>query len=142
MMCQRIGRPPISTIGLGLMSVSSAIREPIPPASMATFIVATPDAKLLRRSEHSPSCASPADKYPSASDNSVGRYSATRTPFVPAFEFDVLARVAAVAASSALQDPPDFRPETARLFDRAEPAPASIPAVRQQSAYLWPAILK
>ena len=38
MMCQRIGRPPISTIGLGLVSVSSISREPRPPARMTTFI--------------------------------------------------------------------------------------------------------
>src|SRR6267143_2999847 len=31
MMCQRIGRPPISTIGLGRTSVSSARRVPNPP---------------------------------------------------------------------------------------------------------------
>src|SRR6476660_9392638 len=33
-MCQRMGRPPISTIGLGRASVSSASRVPRPPASM------------------------------------------------------------------------------------------------------------
>jgi len=38
MMCQRIGLPPISTIGFGRCSVSSASRVPIPPASIATFI--------------------------------------------------------------------------------------------------------
>src|SRR5262245_29577829 len=37
-MCHMIGRPPISTIGLGLTSVSSASRVPDPPAKMATFI--------------------------------------------------------------------------------------------------------
>src|SRR5262249_48027306 len=37
MMCQRIGRLPISTIGLGLISVSSASRVPKPPASITTF---------------------------------------------------------------------------------------------------------
>src|SRR5271155_5330524 len=36
-MCHRIGRPPISTIGLGLSSVSSARRVPNPPASIAIF---------------------------------------------------------------------------------------------------------
>src|SRR6266478_5631335 len=45
-MCQRIGLPPISTIGFGRTSVSSASRVPIPPASIATFI---PPANL-----HSP----------------------------------------------------------------------------------------
>src|SRR6476661_5092097 len=37
MMCQSIGRPPISTIGLGFVSVSSARRVPSPPARMTTF---------------------------------------------------------------------------------------------------------
>ncbi len=32
MMCQRIGRPPISTMGLGVTSVSAASRVPAPPA--------------------------------------------------------------------------------------------------------------
>src|SRR5271168_230137 len=36
-MCHRIGRPPISTMGLGLSSVSSARRVPNPPASIAIF---------------------------------------------------------------------------------------------------------
>src|SRR5262245_52432133 len=39
MMCQRIGRPPTSTMGFGRTSVSSANRVPIPPAKMTTFIV-------------------------------------------------------------------------------------------------------
>src|SRR5271170_2367529 len=38
MMCHRIGRPPISTIGLGLTSVSSTSRVPSPPAKITTFI--------------------------------------------------------------------------------------------------------
>src|SRR5919109_1080024 len=38
MMCHKIGRPPISTIGLGRTSVSSARRVPSPPARMPTFI--------------------------------------------------------------------------------------------------------
>src|SRR5688572_5853000 len=37
MMWRRIGIPPISTIGLGRMTVSSARRDPLPPARMATF---------------------------------------------------------------------------------------------------------
>src|SRR3984893_16879449 len=37
MMCQRIGWPPISTIGFGLTSVSSERRVPRPPARMTTF---------------------------------------------------------------------------------------------------------
>src|SRR5262245_14984179 len=37
-MCQRIGRPPISTIGLGLISVSSLSRVPSPPARMTHFM--------------------------------------------------------------------------------------------------------
>src|SRR6478736_1106789 len=39
MMCQMIGRPPISTIGLGRTCVSSAIRVPLPPARMTTLIL-------------------------------------------------------------------------------------------------------
>src|SRR6185437_8484295 len=39
MMCQRIGRPPISTIGLGRNSVSSRSRVPFPPQRMTAFIV-------------------------------------------------------------------------------------------------------
>src|SRR4051812_46603722 len=38
MMCQRIGLSPISTSGLGLATVSSASREPMPPARMTAFI--------------------------------------------------------------------------------------------------------
>src|SRR5258708_5590015 len=45
MMCQRIGSPPISTIGLGLTSVSSDNRLPVPPARIATCMGAT--ASLL-----------------------------------------------------------------------------------------------
>src|ERR1700690_1165804 len=36
-MCQRIGRPPISTMGLGRYSVSSRTRGPSPPHSITTF---------------------------------------------------------------------------------------------------------
>lgn len=38
MICQIIGLPPISTMGFGLISVSSLIRVPNPPAKMTTFI--------------------------------------------------------------------------------------------------------
>src|SRR5215213_9781712 len=38
MMCQRIGDPPISTIGFGLIWVSSASLVPCPPARIATFM--------------------------------------------------------------------------------------------------------
>src|ERR1035437_2493105 len=37
MMCHRIGRSPISTMGLGLEAVSSDSRVPRPPARMTTF---------------------------------------------------------------------------------------------------------
>ena len=37
MMCQRIGLPPISTIGFGRTAVSSLSREPNPPARMTAF---------------------------------------------------------------------------------------------------------
>jgi hypothetical protein len=39
MMCQRIGLPPISTIGLGRVTVSSLSREPMPPARITAFTV-------------------------------------------------------------------------------------------------------
>ena len=39
MMCQRIGRPPISTMGFGRNSVSSLKRVPMPPARMTAFIL-------------------------------------------------------------------------------------------------------
>ena len=38
MMCQRIGLPPISTIGFGRTVVSSLSRVPMPPARMTVFI--------------------------------------------------------------------------------------------------------
>src|SRR4051812_6788850 len=38
MMCQRSGRPPTSTIGFGLNSVSSRRRVPKPPHRITTFI--------------------------------------------------------------------------------------------------------
>src|SRR5438105_8099699 len=38
MMCQRMGRPPTSTIGLGRNSVSSRNRVPSPPQSNTTFM--------------------------------------------------------------------------------------------------------
>ena len=41
MMCQRIGIPPISTIGFGRTLVSSLSRVPIPPARMTVFIEAS-----------------------------------------------------------------------------------------------------
>src|SRR6266478_732618 len=39
MMCQRTGRPPISSMGFGTTAVSSARRVPRPPARMTTFTV-------------------------------------------------------------------------------------------------------
>src|SRR3954454_16413550 len=38
MMCQRTGRPPTSTIGLGRVSVCSRRRVPMPPQRIRTFI--------------------------------------------------------------------------------------------------------
>src|SRR5437763_15235099 len=49
MMCQRIGRPPISTIGFGLATVSSLIREPRPPAKITAFMPALRDGFAIRR---------------------------------------------------------------------------------------------
>lgn len=37
MMCQRIGLPPISIIGLGRETLSSEIRVPKPPAKITAF---------------------------------------------------------------------------------------------------------
>jgi hypothetical protein len=37
--CHRIGRPAISTIGLGLSAVSSEILVPKPPARIIAFIL-------------------------------------------------------------------------------------------------------
>src|SRR5437763_1639387 len=42
MMCQRMGRPPISTMGFGRTSVSSRRRVPWPPQRMTTFMLAAP----------------------------------------------------------------------------------------------------
>ncbi len=42
MMCQRIGRVPISTMGLGRVFDSSAMRVPLPPAKMTHFTSAPP----------------------------------------------------------------------------------------------------
>jgi hypothetical protein len=38
MMCHRIGRFPIGTIGFGMLRVVSLIRNPWPPQKMTTFI--------------------------------------------------------------------------------------------------------
>jgi len=43
MMWQMIGSPPISTIGFGLMTVSSARRVPNPPARITAFMDKTPE---------------------------------------------------------------------------------------------------
>src|SRR3990172_8321559 len=51
MMCQRIGSGPISTIGFGRISVSSASRVPIPPARMPTF---TTPSQASHRPQHCP----------------------------------------------------------------------------------------
>ena len=49
-MCQRIGLPPISTIGLGRTAVSSLSRVPRPPARITAFMWASvsrkPDPRL------------------------------------------------------------------------------------------------
>src|SRR5262245_8195741 len=49
MMCQRMGRLPISTIGFGLSTVSSERRLPTPPARIATFM-AVPQPERSSRS--------------------------------------------------------------------------------------------
>src|SRR4051812_34816487 len=47
-MCHRIGRPPISTMGLGRTAVSSESRVPIPPASITAFIPTRPRLFVAR----------------------------------------------------------------------------------------------
>lgn len=42
MICQRIGFPPISTMGFGRTVVSSLSRDPYPPASMTAFNLMAP----------------------------------------------------------------------------------------------------
>src|SRR5476651_461175 len=49
MMCQRIGMPPISTIGLGRASVSSERRVPRPPARSTAFILLSVLAPAIDR---------------------------------------------------------------------------------------------
>src|ERR1700690_1697646 len=58
--CQSIGLPPISPIGLGLTVVSSDNRVPSPPARMATFIFTAPIFCHFRGKE-----ATRQDAYPS-----------------------------------------------------------------------------
>src|SRR4051794_7506515 len=52
MMCQRIGRPPISTSGFGIMAVSSLIRVPNPPARITTFMKSLPHRRTSRPPIH------------------------------------------------------------------------------------------
>src|SRR4051812_3288646 len=52
MMCQRIGRSPIGSIGFGRNSVSSRSRVPLPPQRITTFI-----ARLRARWYYAPSRA-------------------------------------------------------------------------------------
>ena len=51
MMCQRIGRLPMGTIGLGRTSVSSFRRVPMPPQSTKTGVCALFDTPMLRLSD-------------------------------------------------------------------------------------------
>lgn len=46
-----MGLPPISTIGLGLISVSSLILVPNPPAKMTTFIYSIGGGKSIAKRE-------------------------------------------------------------------------------------------
>src|SRR6266481_4541217 len=52
MICHRMGRPPISTIGFGLAIVSSDRREPNPPARMTAFMVVLSSQKPDVQSTH------------------------------------------------------------------------------------------
>src|SRR5271165_1582352 len=70
MMCQSIGLPPISIIGLGRTAVSSLSREPNPPARITTFT----RSRLLNRlgGAHASGArgAEPRRAWPSAADRS------------------------------------------------------------------------
>src|SRR5258708_2200179 len=74
MMCQRIGLPPISTIGFGRTEVSSESREPRPPARITAFT-----SRELSR----PLRANPAS-----------RRAATKVPLMPVPLFDTRTSVA------------------------------------------------
>src|SRR6185369_2289296 len=52
MICQRIGLPPISTIGFGRTTVSSLRRVPSPPARITTFIALLPLRSIDTYSEN------------------------------------------------------------------------------------------
>src|SRR3954465_3251577 len=63
MMCQSIGRPPTSTMGLGRYSVSSRMRVPMPPHSSTTLgpregvilpVIGRSSRELYRLSGHGP----------------------------------------------------------------------------------------
>src|SRR6266496_265748 len=72
MMCQRIGRPPISTIGFGRTSVSSASRVPSPPARITTLTdCLLYPGRMIPTNEHSPK--DPTKISAMAADRDVGR---------------------------------------------------------------------
>ena len=52
MMCQRIGRPPISIIGFGRSWLSSEMRVPSPPASITTLVILSPGLARLAQLFH------------------------------------------------------------------------------------------
>src|SRR5215510_1125615 len=71
MICQSMGFPPISTIGLGRTVVSSASRVPRPPARMITFMLQTfrngewgMGSRGTRKSFPTPHCPLPASHCP------------------------------------------------------------------------------
>lgn len=47
MICHKMGFPPISTMGLGLTTVSSLRRVPSPPARITTFVLTTRNTLTL-----------------------------------------------------------------------------------------------
>src|SRR5947209_3697426 len=69
-MCQRIGLPPTSTIGLGRRSVSSDNRVPRPPARMTVFM-----SPLLPEGTGRPRRAPPAQPGRHAGSHGPGRSS-------------------------------------------------------------------
>src|ERR1700730_899318 len=102
MMCQRIGRPPTSTSGLGRYSVSSRRRVPCPPHRMTTFTSTSLSRHRARRAIHSPP--------------PVAGFVATAPPgvHVPTCENHTETQVeASYAASPVKRDSPHFRILTA-----------------------------
>src|SRR6266849_10069444 len=87
MMCQRIGFPPISTIGFGLTWVSSLNLEPKPPARITAFMkkLASWETRLWRRNEVFPS-----DGGSKWETNFAGRYVPAEGEFGKRLNYSIL----------------------------------------------------